>query len=487
MRRSPISSTWPPSGGAPRCRCPRSPAPPTRRSAAPAAAPRMRSRRRSGPGAPAHGAEQADAAHRRVWGERADASVVFGERSSNGGEPTLFGTLALRLWEPLLRAEDRCAGDALLPVAAFDVCGALPAGTTVLEASAGTGKTFTIASLAARYVAEGHGRAARADARHVRPRGHAGAARTGAGAAPHGGRTGAGATRSAAAPGRPTTSLALLAARRRRRGGCAAASGSPGPLAQFDAATIATTHQFCQQMLAGLGRGGRPRSPTRGSWRSIDDLLTEVVDDFYVRKYGAPGAGTPAFSRKEALAARPRRRRTTSRRGWSRATRRPAAPPRCGTASRARCAARWPAASASSASTPTTTCSPGSPRRWPIRRAAAARAAAGPVPGGAGRRVPGHRPGAVGHPAPRLPRPHHAGADRRPEAGDLRVPRRRRAQLPRCHRGRRPARHPGHELAQRRPAARRAGTGVRRRRAGQRADHRAPRRRGTRRSAGAGA
>ena len=38
---------------------------------------------------------------------------------------------------------------------AFDVCGPLPTGTTVLEASAGTGKTFTIAALTARYVAEG--------------------------------------------------------------------------------------------------------------------------------------------------------------------------------------------------------------------------------------------------------------------------------------------------------------------------------------------
>ena len=37
----------------------------------------------------------------------------------------------------------------------FDVCGPLPQGTVVLEASAGTGKTTTIASLAVRYVAEG--------------------------------------------------------------------------------------------------------------------------------------------------------------------------------------------------------------------------------------------------------------------------------------------------------------------------------------------
>jgi exodeoxyribonuclease V beta subunit len=37
----------------------------------------------------------------------------------------------------------------------FDLLGPLPEGTTVLEASAGTGKTFTIAGLVARYVAEG--------------------------------------------------------------------------------------------------------------------------------------------------------------------------------------------------------------------------------------------------------------------------------------------------------------------------------------------
>ena len=37
----------------------------------------------------------------------------------------------------------------------YDVCGPLPTGTTLLEASAGTGKTFTIAALATRLVAEG--------------------------------------------------------------------------------------------------------------------------------------------------------------------------------------------------------------------------------------------------------------------------------------------------------------------------------------------
>jgi exodeoxyribonuclease V beta subunit len=37
----------------------------------------------------------------------------------------------------------------------FDACGELPTGMTLLQASAGTGKTFTIAALTTRYVAEG--------------------------------------------------------------------------------------------------------------------------------------------------------------------------------------------------------------------------------------------------------------------------------------------------------------------------------------------
>ena len=37
----------------------------------------------------------------------------------------------------------------------WDPAGPLPTGTAVLEASAGTGKTYAIAALAARYLAEG--------------------------------------------------------------------------------------------------------------------------------------------------------------------------------------------------------------------------------------------------------------------------------------------------------------------------------------------
>ena len=40
----------------------------------------------------------------------------------------------------------------------FDLLGPLPTGTTVLEASAGTGKTYALAGLVTRYVAEGAAR-----------------------------------------------------------------------------------------------------------------------------------------------------------------------------------------------------------------------------------------------------------------------------------------------------------------------------------------
>ena len=79
----------------------------------------------------------------------------------------------------------------------------------------------------------------------------------------------------------------------------------------------------------------------------------------------------------------------------------------------------------------------------------------------------------------------HARADRRPEAGDLRVPRRRRRHLPGGHTHGRPARHARTQPPQRRAPARRARDGVRRRRARRRADRRAPGRRARTRTAAA--
>ena len=134
----------------------------------------------------------------------------------------------------------------------FDLCDELPSGTTVLEASAGTGKTYTIAALTARAIAEGavelsqlllvtFGRMATNELRlRVRERlvsVEACLADTVA-------------ERMPAKPPSPVEAMLSTGhpeevARRRLRVSRA--------LAEFDAATIATTHEFCLKMLDGLG------------------------------------------------------------------------------------------------------------------------------------------------------------------------------------------------------------------------------------------
>ncbi|MBD0323068.1 MAG: UvrD-helicase domain-containing protein, partial [Aldersonia sp.] len=75
-------------------------------------------------------------------------------------------------------------------------------------------------------------------------------------------------------------------------------------LSDFDAATIATTHSFCQQMLDGLGFAGE-REPEATFVESIGDLITEVVDDLYIARYAGfarEGGARPPISRSEAAA-----------------------------------------------------------------------------------------------------------------------------------------------------------------------------------------
>ncbi|MCU7728879.1 UvrD-helicase domain-containing protein [Actinoplanes sp. KI2] len=179
---------------------------------------------------------------------------------------------------------------------AFDVRGPLPTGTTILEASAGTGKTFTIAALAARYVAEGHdlrqlllvtfGRAATAELRQ-RVRERLVSAERGL-ADPAGARASDDLVLGLLADAVPEE----VALRRRRLAAV---------VADFDAATIATTHQFCHQVLAGLGIAA-DTDPDGVFVEDLDDLITEVVDDLYVRKYATPDAPDPHFGRQTALA-----------------------------------------------------------------------------------------------------------------------------------------------------------------------------------------
>jgi exodeoxyribonuclease V beta subunit len=180
---------------------------------------------------------------------------------------------------------------------AFDICDELPTGTTVLEASAGTGKTYTIAALTARIIAEGaaelnqlllvtFGRMATNELR-LRVREHLVAAESCLAEA---------ITQGAAS--RPLSDLEALLSTGdpeeldARRGRVAHA------LAEFDAATIATTHEFCLQMLDGLGVLG-DREPHATVVEHLTDLTREVTTDLYLQRYAA--SGSPPMTYDEAL------------------------------------------------------------------------------------------------------------------------------------------------------------------------------------------
>src|SRR3954463_6974090 len=173
----------------------------------------------------------------------------------------------------------------------FDLTGPLPTGTTLLEASAGTGKTYTVAALVTRYVAEEgvpldqllvitFGRAASQELRE-RVRDQL-----------------VQAERALADPASADRDHPVIAAllredvelrHRRLR----------DALASFDAATIATTHQFCQTVLRSLGVAGDTDTGAT-LVESLDELVVEVVDDVYLRRFGQL-TDTPPFGRDAAL------------------------------------------------------------------------------------------------------------------------------------------------------------------------------------------
>jgi exodeoxyribonuclease V beta subunit len=159
----------------------------------------------------------------------------------------------------------------------FQIGGELPTGVTVLEASAGTGKTYTIASLTARYLAEGattldrmllvtFTRLATAELRErVRERlieVERGLAEVQAGM------------------GSRDEVVQVLARGDPQR----ARARLSHAIAGYDAATIVTTHSFCQEMLDGLGIAAEIE-PGYRFVEDITELREEVVDDLYVRRF----------------------------------------------------------------------------------------------------------------------------------------------------------------------------------------------------------
>ena len=170
----------------------------------------------------------------------------------------------------------------------------------LLEASAGTGKTWTIGALVTRYVAEGHARLeemlvvtfGRAASQELRERVRAQlveaervlsddpAALAGLDDGPR----------------RSWSPILRGWGDEQRRLGHRRVTAA---LAGFDAATIATTHQFCSMVLDSLGVAGDTDSRAR-LVEDLDDLVKEIVDDLYLRAFARDEDG-PVFGYDEAL------------------------------------------------------------------------------------------------------------------------------------------------------------------------------------------
>ena len=223
--------------------------------------------------------EDQEPAHERAWGKGAWLKVLVDSGSRRVLVPPVVATAA---------SAGRMMDD-------FDLLGPLPAArsTTVLEASAGTGKTFALAGLVTRYIAEGEatldqmllitfGRAATQELRDRVRRQIVDTVM---------------AFDDPSLVGDNQVVAHLLKASpdelrdRRQR--------LRDALAAFDAATIATTHQFCQMVLKSLGVAGDSDTGVT-LVESLDELVAEIVDDLYLRHFGQE-RDDPLLSHADAL------------------------------------------------------------------------------------------------------------------------------------------------------------------------------------------
>ncbi|KHL17826.1 UNVERIFIED_CONTAM: hypothetical protein LK11_09770 [Mumia flava] len=174
----------------------------------------------------------------------------------------------------------------------FDITAPLPSGTTLIEASAGTGKTWTLSALVVRYVAE-QGRPlaellivtfSRAASQELRERVRARMADA-----------------LATLRGEEATDDVLISHLRN----CSADELAlridrlATAVADFDTATIATIHQFCHFVLKGLGVAG-----DSDSYATLADDLTElqadVVDDLYLADHATSATIAYAQAKSDA-------------------------------------------------------------------------------------------------------------------------------------------------------------------------------------------
>lgn len=173
------------------------------------------------------------------------------------------------------------------------------AGTTVLEASAGTGKTYTIVGIAARQIAEGvpidklllvtFSRSATAELRE-RMRERLTSLINALDAADAGTADAVTADADDLLPVLLAGDPAEVALRRDRL---------VRALSDFDASTIATTHTFCNRMLEALGFLGE-RELIHDIVEDVDDLVEEAALDLYLRGF-ARDPDEPVFGFDDAL------------------------------------------------------------------------------------------------------------------------------------------------------------------------------------------
>ena len=161
----------------------------------------------------------------------------------------------------------------------FDVGGDLPLGqTVVLQASAGTGKTHAVATLAARAIAEGvvsldHLMVitfSSASTRELRSRVRQRLTQLA---------DALGRAADGVAPDDPAWRAVLDHAPL-----TAAQERIETALVGFDAAMICTTHQFCDRMLAELGVLA-DHDPDAIAIENVDDLVEQAVNDEYLARY----------------------------------------------------------------------------------------------------------------------------------------------------------------------------------------------------------
>ena len=177
----------------------------------------------------------------------------------------------------------------------YDLTGTLPSGTLLLEASAGTGKTYTMAGLAVRYIAEGacslpelllitFTRAATGELRErVRER--------------------LASTVRDLTDERPSDDPIVEVLRRGSRPMRAERQQRlRDALATFERASIATTHSFCQETLAALGLTA-DTDPLESFITDTTDLDDGVVTDMYLATYpdDEPPAGMN-FAKAKSIA-----------------------------------------------------------------------------------------------------------------------------------------------------------------------------------------